>query len=139
MLSLVNVDIKLHPTRGGDDVPNLNFLGGLLNAAKLELYLGSPVLKIQLEKDIPNCRNFNNLKKLVVGGRWDMRSDFYLIACLLKHSPNLKELHLLLYKLQLQTQRPRRKVSGDVLLQHEYLETVKIGDECGLMAIVCHC
>ncbi|KAF3339174.1 F-box/LRR-repeat protein [Carex littledalei] len=125
--SLVDAVIELDL---GDDVPNLNILGSLSNVAELKLYLVTPVLKEQLEKDIPNCINFNNLKKLVLEVRWDMCSDFYLIACLLKHSPNLKELELLLDESQGQIQEPRREISEDVLFQYEYLETVKIGPEC---------
>ncbi|XP_078150258.1 putative F-box/LRR-repeat protein At3g18150 isoform X1 [Carex rostrata] len=126
MSCLVNVNITLF----GDDVPNLNLLGGLSNAAKLVLHIGTPVLKEQLEKDIPNCRIFNNLKKLVVGGKCDMFYDFHLIAFLLKHSPNLKELELLPIESQGQIQEPRQDISGDVLFQCEYLETVKICNKC---------
>ncbi|XP_078150247.1 putative F-box protein At1g58310 isoform X2 [Carex rostrata] len=128
MSSLVNVLIGLD--LGDDDVPNLNLLGCLSNAAELVLYVVTPVMKERLEKDMRNCINLNNLKKLVMGVRWDMCSDFYLIACLLKHSPNLKELELLLDESQGQIQEPRREISGDVLFQYEYLETVKIGTEC---------
>ncbi|XP_078150250.1 F-box protein At1g60400-like [Carex rostrata] len=130
MSSLVKVVIILYVYLG-DDVPNLNLLGSLSNAAKLELFLGTPMLKEQLEKDIPNCINFNNLKKLVVAGKWDMSYDFYLIACLLKRSPNLKEVNLFFYESQGQIQEPKQDVSGDVLFQYEYLETVKIGHVYG--------
>ncbi|XP_078150257.1 F-box protein At4g22280-like isoform X2 [Carex rostrata] len=123
MSSLVNVNIALF----GDDVLNLNLLGSLSNAAKLVLHIGTPVLKKQLEKDMPNCRIFNNLKKLVVDGTCDMFYDFHLIACLLKHSPNLKELELLPNEILGQIQEPRQ----DVLFQYEYLEMVKIGHEYG--------
>ncbi|KAF3339172.1 F-box/FBD/LRR-repeat protein [Carex littledalei] len=138
MTSLVNAVIKLSRNRwyyfNDDDVPVLNLFGGLSNVTNLELCLHFPKLKEQLEKDIPNCRNFNNLKKLVVGG-WDMIDDFYLIACLLKCSPNLKELILVFSESQSERQEPPQEVSGDVLFQHEYLETVKIshvyGGICG--------
>ncbi|KAF3339175.1 F-box/LRR-repeat protein [Carex littledalei] len=130
MSSLVNAVINLCQYLG-DDVPVLNLFGGLSNAAKLEICLDTPMLKEQLEKDIPNCRNFDNLKKLVVGGKWNMSYDFYLIACLLKHSPNLKELGLMLDESLCLMQKPQQEVSGDVLFQHEYLETVKIYDLYG--------
>lgn len=54
-------------------------------------------MKEQLDKDIPNCRTFNNLKTLELGS-WDMIDNFALVACFLRNSPNLQKLTLWLEK-----------------------------------------
>ncbi|KAJ1700400.1 hypothetical protein LUZ63_000179 [Rhynchospora breviuscula] len=132
MISLVNASVGLYRNRyssNSGDMLVLNILSGLSNATHLELYMNTPELKEQLEKDIPNCRNFNNLKTLCIG-KWNMSYDFYLVACLLKHSPNLKELLLSLDENQGDTNEdPRQEAMGAILCQHEYLETVKIYDQ----------
>ncbi|XP_078150252.1 putative F-box protein At1g58310 isoform X2 [Carex rostrata] len=104
MTSLVNATIKLHGLHyddddddddddDNDDVPVPNLFGGLSNVTNLELHLNIPKLKVYYYKDILNCRIFNNLKKLRIGIS-NMSCDIYLIACFLKHSPNLKDLTL---------------------------------------------
>jgi hypothetical protein len=50
-------------------------------------------IKEILEKDIPKCRTFNNLRSLEFM-QWDISYDLGLVAYFLKHSPCLRILTL---------------------------------------------
>ncbi|KAF3339466.1 hypothetical protein FCM35_KLT16937 [Carex littledalei] len=140
-INLVNASIRLIWWRrlnsGHDDVPVLDLFSCLSSVTELALYFGSD-LKEPVEKDVSNCRNFKNLKKLHIE-MWAMSYDFYLIACLLKCSPNLNELNLLVNVHQGYIQQePRREILGDAFFQHEYLENVNIRIRGGMLPSECY-
>ncbi|KAJ1688757.1 hypothetical protein LUZ63_012912 [Rhynchospora breviuscula] len=120
MTSLANADIMLH-----NYYYDRSILRSLSNATSVKLRGCHHSMK-QLEKDIPNCRTFNNLKVLEIG-KWDMTCNFDLIACFLKNSPYLQNLYLQLgIRGDDQDQGQPRQEAKRVLSKLEYVELVKI-------------
>ncbi|KAJ3684127.1 hypothetical protein LUZ61_013291 [Rhynchospora tenuis] len=118
MTSLANADIMLH-----NYYYDQSILRSLSNATSLKLRGCLHSMK-QLEKDIPNCRTFNNLKILEIG-KWDMTCNFDLIACFLKNSPYLQKLYLQLGSHGHTEGQPRQEAKR-VLSKLDYVELVKI-------------
>ncbi|XP_078177505.1 F-box/LRR-repeat protein At3g26922-like [Carex rostrata] len=113
--SLVTADFEI----SFDGLNELNLLQGLPNVTSLRLYATRHGL---LDKDIPNCPILNNLKSLELG-QLEMSYGWNLVACFLKHSPNLKKLVLNFGHSKLATQEA---MLGNFTFRHEFLEIVEI-------------
>ncbi|KAF3335406.1 hypothetical protein FCM35_KLT19913 [Carex littledalei] len=135
MASLINARVELPTSYYDDDLTDVGFklLTNLSNVTNLDLQLSDP--QGLLEKEIPNCPIFNNLKTLTLGG-WCMSSDFELVAFFLR-SPNLQRLTIYNYDVffilkpirkwgQYSKEKSRHEEAKGALFQREQLEFVKI-------------
>ncbi|XP_078162225.1 F-box protein At4g22280-like [Carex rostrata] len=119
MSSLATADIFY----GSQDVSDLRLLSGLSNVTSLKLETNNTDVMDLLLADIPNCPPLKNLKSLELR-QLNFKYDWNLVACLLQHSTNLKDLTLHFF-------RPSEDDTGeefqeDISFRHEYLEAVKI-------------
>ncbi|XP_078178900.1 putative F-box/LRR-repeat protein At5g38386 [Carex rostrata] len=121
MSSLVTADISFEEIDLSDSLNHdLRLLGGLSNVTSLKLDTSCPDVMNLLQEDIPNCPTLENLKSLYIGDI-DVNFDWDLAACILKHSSNLKDLTLCLFR----DPSDDAAEEGDISFQHEYLEAVK--------------
>ncbi|XP_078148180.1 F-box/LRR-repeat protein At3g26922-like [Carex rostrata] len=126
MSSLVTADILCAPVFSSlatVDHLKLRLLGGLSNVTSLKLYSGCPYVMYLLRADIPNCPTLKNLQSLDLG-EIKINCNWNWVACLLKHSSNLKDLTLHFFRPG--KDAAKEEFQGDISFQNEYLEAVKI-------------
>ncbi|XP_078177370.1 FBD-associated F-box protein At5g60610-like isoform X2 [Carex rostrata] len=124
MSSLATADILFEEYAGfslGTLDHDLRLLSGLSNVTSLKLYTRCTAIMDLLLADIPNCPILKNLTSLDLGVL-DFNYDWDLVACLLQHSSNLKDLTLHLY----QSYDSDEGFQQEISFQHDFLEAMKI-------------
>ncbi|KAJ3702908.1 hypothetical protein LUZ61_006613 [Rhynchospora tenuis] len=100
---------------------------------KLSLKNTPSLLKDLLEKTVPNCSIFGNLKQLTFG-QWSINEKLDLLCQLLQHTPNLEKLNIVhkkdityVPKKHMRSGEPKEKsATGQIPFRCEHLKTIEI-------------